>query len=94
MELCLQLAIIFVGKQFLMSVVEYHLPRLWKLLNTLKVMAGVKKVDKNVYPQWIKDYQLVEWGKQGLFYEYLEMGEINKTINDEIFFFLNLVVSK
>lgn len=39
MELCVQLAIIFVGKQFLLSVVEYHLPRIWKLYNTFK---GIK----------------------------------------------------
>ena len=54
MELCLQMAIIFVGKQFLLSVVEYHLPRIWKLLNTLRVMAGMKKEDKTTYPQWIQ----------------------------------------
>ena len=37
MELCLQMAIIFVGKQFLLSFVEYQLPRLWKLYNSFKV---------------------------------------------------------
>ena len=37
MELCMQMAIIFVGKQFLLSFVEYHLPRLWKLYNSFKV---------------------------------------------------------
>ena len=54
MELCLQMAIIFVGKQFVLSVVEYHLPRIWKLLNTLRVMAGMKKEDKTTSPQWIQ----------------------------------------
>ena len=74
MEVCVQMAIIFVGKQFLLSIVEYQLPRLWKIFNTLQVLAGqAKKVDKNSYPQWIQDFKLVEWGKQGLFYEYLEM---------------------
>jgi len=37
MEVCLQMAIIFIGKQFVLSIVEYHLPRLWKLYNTMKV---------------------------------------------------------
>ncbi|XP_040571122.1 anoctamin-1 isoform X1 [Lepeophtheirus salmonis] len=73
MEVCLQMAIIFVGKQFLLSVVEYQLPRIWKILNTLTVMAGINKEEKCVYPQWIQDYKLVEYGNQGLFYEYLEM---------------------
>ena len=39
MELCLQMAIIFVGKQFLLSFVEYQLPRLWKLYNSFKVCS-------------------------------------------------------
>lgn len=73
MEVCLQLAIIFVGKQFFLSVIEYHLPRIWKLYNTFKVMTGIAKEDRTQYPQWIQDYKLVEWGRQGLFHEYLEM---------------------
>merc|ERR1739844_581484 len=36
-------------------------------------MAGLKSGDKEKNPQRKKDFQLVEWGKQGLFYEYLEM---------------------
>ena len=39
---------------------------------------GGKEVDKSsALPQWILDYQLVEWGQQGLFYEYLEMGKFS-----------------
>lgn len=75
MELCLQMAIIFVGKQFLLSVVEYHLPRIWKIFNTIKVISGLQKEDHTRYPQWVQDFRLVEFGQQGLFYEYLEMGE-------------------
>ncbi|XP_059080629.1 anoctamin-1-like [Tigriopus californicus] len=73
MELCLQMAIIFVGKQFLLSVVEYHLPRIWKIFNTIKVISGLQKEDQTRYPQWVQDFRLVEFGQQGLFYEYLEM---------------------
>jgi hypothetical protein len=32
------------------------------------------------YYQWVKDFKLVEWGPQGLFPEYLEMGMVNKWI--------------
>ena len=76
MELCLQLAIIFVGKQFFLSVIEYHVPRIWKLYNTFQIMAGLKKEEKHKHPQYVHDFKLVEWGKQGLFYEYLEMGRV------------------
>lgn len=77
MELTIQLAIIFVGKQFLLSILEYYMPLLWKVLNVVK-LAGWNntkedgKKDARV-PQHIKDFKLVEWGRQGLFYEYLEM---------------------
>lgn len=78
MELCMQMAIIFVGKQFLLSVVEYHLPRLWKLYNSFKVMTGIaaeERDGKRQYPQWIHDFKLADFGDQGLFYEYLEMSK-------------------
>lgn len=74
----MQMAIIFVGKQFLLSVVEYHLPRLWKLYNSFKVMTGIaaeERDGKRQYPQWIHDFKLADFGDQGLFYEYLEMSK-------------------
>lgn len=74
MEVSIQMAIIFVGKQFVLSVVEYQLPRLWKLIQRIRILTGFKAVEKGAHPQWIQDFRLVEWGKQGLFYEYLEMG--------------------
>lgn len=82
MELFMQMAIIFVGKQFVLSVVEYHLPRIWKLYNTFSLLTGLKTEDKNKYPQWIQDFRLVEWGHQGLFYEYLEMGTASQLWNE------------
>jgi len=76
MELSIQLAIIFMGKQFLLSILEYYMPLMWKLLNLMK-LAGWKTEDEDgtetKTPQHIKDFKLVEWGRQGLFYEYLEM---------------------
>ena len=72
MELCVQLAIIFVGKQFVMSIVEYYLPMFWKLYNSFKLITGISSKEKRA-PQWVRDFKLAEWGSQGLFYEYLEM---------------------
>jgi len=74
-ELCIQLAIIFMGKQFMLSVMEYYMPLMWKIFNLVK-LAGWKSDESGKdegTPQYIKDFKLVEWGHQGLFYEYLEM---------------------
>ena len=46
-----------------------------KIFNMLK-LAGWKNDEttkEEATPQYIKDFKLVEWGHQGLFYEYLEM---------------------
>lgn len=75
MELCLQMGIIFVGKQFVMSIVEYYLPMFWKLYNSFG-LAKETRGSKSQTAQWVRDYKLAEWGYQGLFYEYLEMGKI------------------
>ena len=42
MELTIQLGIIFMGKQFLLSILEYYMPLMWKILNLMK-LAGLKK---------------------------------------------------
>merc|ERR1719427_2488965 len=73
-ELCVQLAIIFMGKQFLLSVMEYYMPLFWKLVNLFKFGWEQSKDNRDSEsPQFMKDLKLVEWGQQGLFYEYLEM---------------------
>ena len=59
MELCLQLGIIFVGKQFLQGVVEYQLPNLFRIFNSIKVMAGFKGDDQTSYAQWIQDFKVL-----------------------------------
>ncbi len=76
MELCVQMGIIFVGKQFVMSIVEYYLPMVWKIYNSLQMAKSQHKFErgkKGKSPQWVRDFKLAEWGHQGLFYEYLEM---------------------
>ena len=50
---------------------------IFKWLNTLRIKAGIGKqpVQREAYrTQWAKDYQLVPWGNEALFGEYLEMG--------------------
>ena len=74
-ELSIQLAIIFMGKQFLLSIMEYYLPLVWRAINWVKLSGwGMKKrgsIERT--PQYVKDFQLLEWNHQALFYEYLEM---------------------
>uniref|UniRef100_A0A1B6D2F2 Anoctamin n=2 Tax=Clastoptera arizonana TaxID=38151 RepID=A0A1B6D2F2_9HEMI len=70
MELCIQLAIIMVGKQAFNTCLEMVFPLLTKWWKT----RGRKKHSKRgKREQWEKDYKLVEWGAQALFPEYLEM---------------------
>ena len=40
-------------------------------------MTGIAKEERDGRrtPQWIHDFKLADFGDQGLFYEYLEMGE-------------------
>ena len=45
---------------------------------TMKLAGlGSQNNDKSKTPQWVRDFKLAEWGHQGLFYEYLEMGKYN-----------------
>lgn len=78
MELCIQLAIIMVGKQAMNTVLEMLFPLFFKWINTLKVKTGLQADQngsscKGDRPQWVKDFKLVEWGPRSLFPEYLEM---------------------
>ncbi|XP_065163177.1 anoctamin-5 isoform X2 [Atheta coriaria] len=76
MELCIQLAIIMIGKQAMNTVLEMLFPLFYKWLNTVKVKTGLQKDEsskKGTQPQWVRDFKLVEWGPRSLFPEYLEM---------------------
>lgn len=75
-ELCIQLAIIMIGKQAMNTILEMILPRIFKYYNTHNIRLS--KRPKQSEPQkdgqrWIRDLKLVEWGPQSLFNEYLEM---------------------
>uniref|UniRef100_A0A6M2E3R9 Anoctamin n=1 Tax=Xenopsylla cheopis TaxID=163159 RepID=A0A6M2E3R9_XENCH len=75
MELCIQLAIIMVGKQAMNTALEMLIPLIYKWWNILKVIG--RRASKNNIRgsavRWVKDFKLVEWGSRGLFPEYLEM---------------------
>ena len=79
MELCIQLAIIMVGKQAMNTILEMFWPMIFKRLNSLRVKAGLAHQATEadgIRTQWAKDYQLVAWGSEALFAEYLEMGTV------------------
>ncbi|XP_076270486.1 anoctamin 1 isoform X2 [Rhynchophorus ferrugineus] len=74
MELCIQLAVIMVGKQTMNTILEMIFPLFFKWLNTLKAKCKTDQASqKGSRPQWLKDFKLVEWGPRSLFPEYLEM---------------------
>jgi len=60
------------------SVVNLHCSLLLRWWNTFKIKTGLQAEDKEngrIKKQWIEDYKLLGWGPNGLFPEYLEMGE-------------------
>ncbi|KAL0280787.1 UNVERIFIED_CONTAM: hypothetical protein PYX00_001978 [Menopon gallinae] len=74
MELCIQLAIIMVGKQAVNTLLEMLFPLIYKWLNLWWLrneLRGKRSIKSNL--QWVKDFKLIEWGPRGLFPEYLEM---------------------
>ncbi|XP_059619123.1 anoctamin-4 isoform X2 [Phlebotomus argentipes] len=76
MELCIQLAIIMVGKQTMNSILEMLLPQFYRWLNVLKVSGSKLKSGwsmKGGAKRWLRDLKLVQWGSRSLFPEYLEM---------------------
>uniref|UniRef100_A0A336LP51 Anoctamin n=1 Tax=Culicoides sonorensis TaxID=179676 RepID=A0A336LP51_CULSO len=74
-ELCLQLAIIMIGKQTMNTIIEMGLPIFWKWYNSMKVRIGKtnKTSLKGKGQRWLKDLKLIEWDSRSLFPEYLEM---------------------
>ncbi|XP_011870955.1 PREDICTED: anoctamin-4 [Vollenhovia emeryi] len=71
-EVCIQLAIIMVGKQCFNNFVEILSPKLWNWWRKRTQVAATKNHDRT-YTCWEKDYQLQDPGRLALFDEYLEM---------------------
>lgn len=76
LELCIQLAIIMIGKQAMNTVLEILLAKFYKWLNSMKLRIGKRKKSSAVKrdgQRWWRDFKLIEWGQGSLFSEYLEM---------------------
>ncbi|XP_020291334.1 anoctamin-4 isoform X2 [Pseudomyrmex gracilis] len=71
-EVCIQLAIIMVGKQCFNNILEILSPKLWNWWRKRTQVAATKDHDRR-YTAWEKDYQLQDPGRLALFDEYLEM---------------------
>nr|XP_057933343.1 anoctamin-1-like [Doryrhamphus excisus] len=73
-ELCIQLSIIMLGKQLIQNnIFEIGIPKLKKLVRTLKDKGGVEKEEEEerLPQQWNLDYALAPF--EGLTPEYMEM---------------------
>ncbi|XP_076642651.1 anoctamin-4 [Halictus rubicundus] len=71
-EVCIQLAIIMVGKQCLNNFVEILSPKMWNWWRKRSHVAATKDQSRP-YTYWERDYQLQDPGRLALFDEYLEM---------------------
>ncbi|XP_055849456.1 anoctamin-1 isoform X2 [Episyrphus balteatus] len=78
-ELCIQLAIIMVGKQAMNSILELIMPIFWKRVQAVKVglsrlfKSGQTDSLKGRDERWLRDLKLLDFGPRSLFPEYLEM---------------------
>ncbi|XP_014664838.1 PREDICTED: anoctamin-1-like isoform X2 [Priapulus caudatus] len=71
-ELCIQLAIIMLGKQFIMNnSIEIALPRIMRFVRRIMFKGDVD--DEARQKQWVRDFRLIDMGPNGLFPEYLEL---------------------
>ena len=73
-EVCIQLAIIMVGKQCFNNFVEILSPKMWNWWRKRNHVAATKDHGRP-YTYWEKDYQLQDPGRLALFDEYLEMSK-------------------
>lgn len=77
-ELCIQLAIIMIGKQAFNTILEVYLPMFWRKVQAIQVglsrlFGNSVKPDKAKDERWMRDFKLLDWGARSLFPEYLEM---------------------
>lgn len=83
-ELCIQLAIIMVGKQTMNNFMEIFFPKMRSIWNRWVYRKNKNDVDveqedgahkKPVHTRWEQDYSLTRFDRLGLLDEYLEMGK-------------------
>ncbi|XP_055615780.1 anoctamin-5-like isoform X2 [Toxorhynchites rutilus septentrionalis] len=79
MELCIQLAIIMIGKQLISLILEILIPFLWQKFREFRSVLGIEAEDSEngekliCCNQWTKDFNLISWHDRSLFEEYLKM---------------------
>ncbi|XP_049855202.1 anoctamin-4-like [Schistocerca gregaria] len=71
-ELCIQLAIIMIGKQCFNNFLEIFLPKLRNWWRKRYHISNTKDLERS-YTRWEEDYHLEDSGRLALFEEYLEM---------------------
>ncbi|XP_053669255.1 anoctamin-4 [Anopheles marshallii] len=79
MELCIQLAIIMVGKQAIGAITEILIPFLVQKFKEFRSVLGIEAGNSEngerliCCNQWTKDFNLINWHDRSLFNEYLKM---------------------
>lgn len=79
MELCIQLAIIMIGKQIVTTILELLLPLMKKTFVAVWHRVGLSEEEKDdsdnlkAHNQWTEDFKLCSWRTLSIFDEYLEM---------------------
>ncbi|XP_049545393.1 anoctamin-5-like isoform X3 [Anopheles darlingi] len=79
MELCIQLAIIMVGKQAIGAVTEIVIPWAIQKFKEFRSVLGIEAEGSDsderliCCNQWTKDFNLINWNDRSLFNEYLKM---------------------
>ena len=73
LELSVQLATIMIGKQAMNTVFEMILPKLWQWIKMSGLLSRKAENKEKSWPQWAKDFKLIDFDPRGLFPEYLEM---------------------
>lgn len=73
-ELCIQLAIIMVGKQCWNNFMEYLFPKFYNWWRQRKHTQATKD-RSHLHMAWEQDYHMQDPGRLALFDEYLEMSE-------------------
>ncbi|XP_050316661.1 anoctamin-1 isoform X1 [Bactrocera neohumeralis] len=78
-ELCIQLAIIMIGKQAFNTILEVIMPKIWRKIMAIQVglsrlfNSKTHDVNKEKVERYLRDLKLLDWGPRSLFPEYLEM---------------------
>jgi hypothetical protein len=73
LEVCIQLAIIMIGKQLFVQIREVVYHRIWGYIVRRKFIKKIKSDKNKPLPPWEENYALKDWNQLTLFNEYLKM---------------------